>query len=104
MYTHRTEVHSISVRWYTTRAGKRFHTIGISGGDEITLLFTGVTLLHIRGGFRGEYTQYGLKNKWVYAVYLRIPWTIYVHTVAPPCGPIVEKCTLKCPLGSQNMC
>ena len=49
MYTHRTEVHSISVRWYTTRAGKRFHTIGISGGDEITLLFTGVTLLHIRG-------------------------------------------------------
>ena len=43
MYTHRTlryEVRSILVRWYTARAGKRFNTIGISGGDEITSLFT----------------------------------------------------------------
>ena len=60
MYAHRTEVRSISVHWYTARAGKRFNTIGISGGDEITsLLYTGVTLLRAhQGAFRGGYTQY----------------------------------------------
>ena len=49
-----------------------------------------------------------IKSVMVPLIALTVTWItvaiLELITVAPPHGPIVEKRTLKCPLGSQNAC
>ena len=45
----------------------------------------------------------GWFKHWILNIQIFLP-TLTNSAVAPPRGPVVEKCALKCPLGSQNMC
>ena len=87
MYTHRTEVRSISVRWYTARAGKRFNTIGIR--NKYTLDYT--TALRTLSGAPWKKNQTGHLYRLAKKCYAVLYETLHFNDIFDYHSHICEK-------------